>query len=294
MAATTLQDAVRRLPKRARKAIPSRARNAVRRALGRYRPWEFDFALNPSDPGPGEFWGPPDFVGIGVQRGGSTWWFDLITRHPDVKKFDTLGDLWKERHFFTRFGHVPFGESEIELYNRSFPRRAGMLAGEWTPDYVLFPWIPPLLVRTAPKAKLLMIVRDPVERFWSGIWHERFYGVMDSATLACSVARGRYFSLLSSWLGVFPEEQLLVLQYEQCVARPRQELTRTYEFLGLNPGFMPEGIERGVHQSGSDRARGVNDDVRGRLVNLYADDVELLMTNFKHLDQRLWPNFQDR
>ncbi len=249
MAAMALQGAIRRLPKRARKAIPPAARNAVRRALGKYRPWEFDYVLTPPEPGPDEVCGPPDFVGIGVQRGGSTWWYDLICQHPDVRRFNDLGDLWKERHFFTRFGHTPFGESDLELYHRSFPRRAGMLAGEWTPDYMLFPWVPPLLATAAPNTKLLTILRDPVERFWSGIWHERSYGVMDSATVTCSVERGRYRSLLDSWLGTFPEERLLVLQYEQCVARPEQQLARTYEFLGLNPRFVPQGVERRVHES---------------------------------------------
>ena len=47
--------------------------------------------------------------------------------------------------------------------------------------------------------------------------------------------RGRYAAQLEWWLRHFRREQLLLLQYERCVADPQGQLTRTFEFLGLPP-----------------------------------------------------------
>src|SRR5262245_42500030 len=61
--------------------------------------------------------GPPDFVGVGTQRSGTSWWLNVIAAHPGVT------EPWmKELHYFNRFSHVPFGEEAIDGYHRCFPR----------------------------------------------------------------------------------------------------------------------------------------------------------------------------
>ena len=58
--------------------------SAALHGLGRYAPWEERFDFTPPAPGPAEEVGAPDFVGIGVQKAGTTWWYTLMLSHPDV------------------------------------------------------------------------------------------------------------------------------------------------------------------------------------------------------------------
>jgi Sulfotransferase domain len=267
--------------------LPPGARRAVLHALGRYAPWEEGFDPTPPPLEPGEQIGPPDFVGIGVQKAGTTWWYELIRTHPDV--FSRPG-IHKERHFLDRYGATPFGIADVERYHGWFPRRTGTIAGEWTPDYFSFPWAPRLLRQAAPSARLLLLLRDPVERFRSGLDHlDRMGSPRDTTAVADAVERGFYGRLLSAWLEEFERDQLLILQYERCVVDRDTELERTFRHLGLEP-------PRASSDLGDDRRRpepraGLDDEVRARLVELYAEDVAALATGLPDLQLAFWPNF---
>jgi hypothetical protein len=255
--------------------------------FGKYAPWEDGFDPTPPRAGPDEVTGPPDFVGIGAQKAGTTWWFDLICAHPGVY---FRGDIHKERHFFGRYAIRPFGQEDCARYHLWFPRPPDRLTGEWTPDYLHAPWVPPLLAQAAPRTRLLALLRDPVERFRSGLAHHR----RDRSRLAAetyqdAVTRGFYHDSLRRWHAYFPREQILVLQYERCMVDPAAELARTYRFLGLEP-LVVEGIRKRVNAT-ADTFR-LEHDVRRRLVELYTPDVRALSQCFPDLDLSLWPNFR--
>jgi len=271
---------------RAFAALPPSARRTILHARRRYAPWEEGFDLTPPRLHEGEETGPPDFVGIGAQKAGTTWWHDLIAAHPRVA---SRPDIHKERHFFDRYATRPFGPAECSLYHDWFPRRPGSLTGEWTPDYIHLAWVPPLLARAAPRARLLAILRDPVERFRSGLAHHR----RDSGRLTVdsyqdAMSRGFYDLALRRWAAYFPPEQILLLQYERCVTDPASELARTYRFLGLEP-FVPDGMRNRVNAT--THAPELDEDVRRRLVELYSPDVRALCVRFPDLDLGLWPSF---
>lgn len=266
--------------------LPEPMRRAVLHAGGRYAPWEDGFDFAPPRPGPGEVSGPPEFVGIGAQKAGTTWWFGLVASHPGVAHRD---DIHKERHFFNRFAASSFGAGERARYHAWFPRPSGMVTGEWTPDYLHLGWVPPLLAEAAPRAKLLVLLRDPVERFRSGVAHHRGRnGALTAGAYSDALARGFYGQALSEWMRHFPREQMLVLQYERCVRDPLGELQRTYRFLDLPP-FVPDEISERVNESRTQLA--LPGDARLRLRELYAPDVLSLVAGMPEIDTRLWPNF---
>ena len=151
------------------------------------------------------------------------------------------------------------------------------------------PWVPPLLARAAPRTRLLVLLRDPVERFRSGLAHQRRdRGRLTVEAYQDVVARGLYHDALCRWTAHFPREQILILQYERCIADPVGQLARTYRFLGLEP-FVVEGIDSRVNATAHDL--GLEQDVRRRLVDLYAPDVRALSKCVVELDLDLWPNF---
>ena len=150
--------------------LPPAGRRSILHVFGKYAPWEDGFNSTPPQARAEETAGPPDFVGIGAQKAGTTWWFDAICAHPDVY---SRGEIHKERHFFGRYAVRPFGPADTSLYHDWFPRPSDKLTGEWTPDYMHWPWVPPLLAEAAPRTRLLALLRDPIERFRSGLDHQR-------------------------------------------------------------------------------------------------------------------------
>lgn len=277
---------LRRIAVPAFEILPAPARQSILHAFGKYAPWEEGFDPTPPQAAVDEVTGEPDFVGIGAQKAGTTWWYDVVCAHPHVY---SRNDVHKERHFFGRYATRPFGPAECSLYHNWFPRQPGRLTGEWTPDYIHLPWVPMLLVQAAPRARLLALLRDPVERFRSGLdHHRRDRGRLTVDVSQDAIARGFYDHALSRWLTHFPPEQILVLQYERCVADPAGQLARTHRFLGLEP-FIPEWI--GNRINATVKTLDLDEDVRRRLVELYSPDVRALASRFPDLDLSLWPNF---
>jgi hypothetical protein len=241
---------------------------------------------------PGWRTGPPDFVGVGAQRSGSTWWYRLaVESHPQVIRRD---EQLKEMHYFDRFwnGEVPV--DLVERYHRFFPRPEGSITGEWTPRYMFDHWSMRLLREAAPDARILVILRDPIERFGSGFTTRRHLGITRGRRLeelASAVARGAYSDQLRRVFDLYPREQVLVLQYERCLADATREMERTLRFLGLEP--VPESPEEPREQGRPPRAKAplppqIHDDLVARLRH----DVRRLATLCPEIDVSLWPNFR--
>jgi hypothetical protein len=263
---------------------PARERLArrVRRELG----------LAPAVPR-GWITGPPDFVGVGAQRSGTTWWFGLIAEHPGVHA------ARKEQHFFDRFAERPLEDSDAAAYAARFPRPDGALTGEWTPRYMHDFWTPALLRQAAPDARLLVLLRDPWARYRSGVAHEaqalrRELRFGKRAYLSATIAddaldRSLYARQLALLFEHFERSRVLVLQYERCCAEPRTELRRTCEFLGLDPASWPtRRIERRAGRP-ADAAQSP-DSSRSAATATIEADLDELRVLAPELDFALWPS----
>jgi Sulfotransferase family len=235
--------------------------------------------------------GPPDFVGVGAQRSGTTRWFDLIVAHPDVAS--PLATR-KELHFFGGFHAGGFTAADAAAYHDYFPRPEGQITGEWTPVYLAAPWTPSMLAAAAPDAKLLVLLRDPVERYLSGMEHHHRRARAAAQPLKAlapldAFMRGLYHSQLTNLLAHFARSQVLVLQYERCVREPLSELRRTYEFLGLREAEAVPDLDARPNLQ-PDKPP-LHPDARRALVEAYTDDVVSLVDGFPEIDLGLWPNF---
>ena len=230
---------------------------------------------------------PPDYVGVGAARAGTTWWDQLINAHPAVER---LAATPKEVHFFDAFWQQGITTADIARYHALFARPEGKLSGEWTPGYMLDAWTPPLLREAAPDARLLVLLRDPVERFRSGrTLAENRLTVGSTARAAANAAfnRGVYADQLMRLWVAFPREQTLVLQYERCVADSHGQLARTFDFLGLDAGLVTENLDRRINGSRGPKvslSRWQEDMLRRR----YAPENERLAALVPELDLGLW------
>lgn len=284
---TGLRSGARAVLETGLRLLPERSRLSVRTALGRVQPWEPGARLAPPRCPEGMETGAPHFVGVGAQKAGTTWWYELLAGHPGVYNFP---GAHKERHFFMRFFDREFGAADAAEYHRWFPRPPGRLAGEWTPDYMLHFWIPRLLRMAAPDTRLLVLLRDPVERMSSGLTHVATrQPVPDARAATEAYLRGRYFEQLLTLRSHFDADRILVQQYEKCRRDTAGELGRTFSFLGL-PALAAVPDQTAVNPTVGRKVT-VAGGIRNELVRLYRPDVEHLLAAYPDIDVSLWPNF---
>lgn len=234
---------------------------------------------------PGARTGPPDYVGIGVQKAGTTWWNGLLRAHPDNES------RYKELRFFQVDWNGDFSHRQVERYHSYFPRTEGSISGEWTPNYLTQPWSLQRLHQAAPDTTLLLLLRDPVARLRSGLRHHAFrvWGSLDINSICNAIDTGLYAHHLKNFLRFFSHEQTMVLQFERCLADPKGELARTYERLGLDPNFKPPNIDDPVNTAQGPEVP-LSADFIESVRELYLEDVKSLAAEWPEIDFDLWPS----
>jgi hypothetical protein len=201
----------------------------------------------------------PDYLIIGAQRSGTTSLYTYLrhnrhigkARKKEVHFFDFNYDRgmgWYKHHFPTL------------LAKRSAERRLGgpYITGEASPYYLVNPLVPARVHEALPSVKLIVLLRDPVNRAYSHFQQqrrlgnetsssfeeaiERETGVLDSESPSSLVyrkfsylVRGIYVDQLERWLSLFPREQMLILQSEDFFRDPASTEKAVCEFLGIPP-----------------------------------------------------------
>ena len=237
--------------------------------------------------------GPPDFIGVGVHKAGTTWWWALLVGHPEI---DGVARR-KELHLLDRLREGPITDEQKDWYYRQFPRLPGHVAGEWTPRYMAMPPIPGIIAQVAPEARLLAIVREPVERYRSGLkqWQEqarrRSLRRDDRVGKREALMRGFYGRQVERLVDALGRERLLVLQYERCVQAPAEELARTLDFLGVSPYRPDERLLRIRYNQTVGEKGTLSTKEEVELVAAYEPEVTLLKRLVPDLDLSLWPRF---
>lgn len=213
----------------------------------------------------------PDFVIIGAKRGGTTSLYRYLSEHPCVVPnfprrlnvkgphfFDTnyhRGLLWYRSHFASRLHR-----RRLERY---LTDRA--VVGESSPYYLFHPHAPLRAAETIPDAKLIVLLRNPVDRAYSH-YRERVRHGAETLTFEEAIEReperlagevermfenerytsfahehlsylsqSRYLEPIRRWLQRYPHDRILVLLSEDLYRDPPATYARTLDFLGLRP-----------------------------------------------------------
>lgn len=211
----------------------------------------------------------PDYFVVGTKRGGTTSLWNWLDAHPQVLSmfprvrglkspeffFDegARGERWYRSHFHTR--------TYRSIHTRL---RGGAVNGEASPYYMYGPHIPRQLARSAPEARIIVLLRNPVERAYSHFWERTGRGV-ETLSFAEALAaeerrtararlrveadpscyepaydyfsyrhRGIYLPQLQRIHDSFPAEQVLLLRSEDLYADPQAAFDSTCEFLGIS------------------------------------------------------------
>jgi hypothetical protein len=190
-------------------------------------------------------------------------------RPPDRRTQRGPGDAHSAREWVWR------REDYLRLFDAAPP---GTVRGESTPFYLSDPAALRRLAADVPDARVVAVVRDPVDRAWSNWVHLRADGLEPEPSFVAAVGReqertaagwapfwhyrrlGRYGEQLRDLYRVLPREQVLVLRYRQLVERPQETLDRVSTFLGVAPGVAhtvpPENVKPYVPDSRRTRVLG--------------------------------------
>jgi len=202
----------------------------------------------------------PDFLIPGAPKCGTSSLFDLITLHPEARRG------WRKEP--TNFIHYPTSSLRARMNQ---PLRFGrFLCGDGSVEYFFHPDAPANAASVVPDAKLIFLLRDPVDRAWSeyrmfhksGYEDGEFTAVVSKAVEwlsrtdllplieSCSrnshnpvryVRCGMYEEFLLRWAASFPRERVLVLFSEDLFSKPEAVAKQVYDYLGLQP-FRPEAF----------------------------------------------------
>ncbi len=260
----------------------------VLRAFNKQMPWESGTPpVAPPVPA-GMRTGPPDFVGIGAAKSGTTWWFSLLMSHPEIHVEHDKEINYFNQKFVNRLEAGEVTLSDAESYRDWFPRPEGTITGEWTPHYAFARRLPPVLQAAAPGAKLIVMLRDPVERYRSDLSRPMPARSLERLRYK-SLPNSMYTNVLQPWEEAYDPGDLLLLQFEACVRSPDKYLAETFRFLGIDDSFRPPQVRAPVNSSKTKRE--LSPFVVAQLVRLFTPDVLNLVARRPEIDISLWPNF---
>ncbi len=196
----------------------------------------------------GELGALPDFVVIGAPKCGTTFFYHLLTKHPHVEPA-----AFKELHYFDLLYEEGTGwYRQCFLPSRQKNGRK-TITGEGTPSYLFHPHAAERMAEVIPQARLIALLRNPVDRTYSAYHHRAKHGqeiqTFEETVEACFdtprrgfLSQSIYVNHLMRWSRFFSKEQMLVLKSEDFFERPQETLKPVLDFLDL-PDWEPEASE---------------------------------------------------
>ncbi len=206
---------------------------------------------------------PPHFMIIGTQKGGTNSLYHYLVQHPQI-----VPATQKEIHFFSLNYQKGW-----PWYQSQFPEKVDgihVLTGEGSPYYLFHPHVPQRVYQDCPQTKLIVLLRNPVDRAISHYYWEvklgfeslsfpeaisqepqRLQGELEKLAQDPNyysynhqhfsyLSRGIYLHQLQRWLQFFPKQQFLFLHSEAFYANPKAVVNQVFQFLDLEPYLLPD------------------------------------------------------
>ena len=205
----------------------------------------------------------PDFLLIGASRSGSTSLYQGLVEHPNIHTAKT-----KEIQFFgTKY---PRG---INWYRYHFPskfkkfslkiKKEKFITGEGTTPSLDYPHVPKLVKKIIPNVKLILILRNPIDRAYSNYnaavknkkmtlsfedaiktEEARIKGIMEKMkedanyistkySFNAMLNRGKYYFAIKRWMDVFPKNQFFIIKSEDFFENTKKVFGELHEFLDV-------------------------------------------------------------
>lgn len=200
----------------------------------------------------------PTFLGIGVEKSGTTSVYNYLNQHPDI-----FMSPIKETNFLEQ----EWGDEKVQIHRASDKRidtfekycdlfkDAGNASaiGEISPNYLFhYQSSSKRIKRYVPHAKMIALLRDPVERAFSDyLMHLRDVingghpkplaeQALYKAKTSFTIRKGFYYEPLKFFIHTFGSQNIKVLLYDDLCNDPVRMMQDIYQFLGVNDTFEPD------------------------------------------------------
>lgn len=250
----------------------------------------------------------PGFIIVGAQKSGTTSLYSLLSQHPEL-----LPSKTKELHFFS--GGI---DSEIDNYKKGFnwyqshfppvkEENEGKIAFEATPIYLFNPLVASRIKKALPNVKIIVMLRNPVDRAVSHYFHEKRKSVdplsiinaleeeeerlkpvlqaksyKDKAFIHYSYkSRGLYADQLKNYYKHFSPDQIHVINCDEFFYDQPLVLNKVFKFLSVDDNFIPQNIRsRNVAKNKERLDQGVYDHLKAFFLQPNKELYQLLGKDF--------------
>jgi hypothetical protein len=196
----------------------------------------------------------PNFLIIGAMKSGTTALYYYLEQHPEIYMSPV-----KEPNFFSSQEQDNAADTvtDIGTYQQLFGGAAGKKAiGEASHSYLYDPGAAAEIRRYISEARLIAILRNPIDRAYSHFLHmvrsgteplddfaqalQEEVGIHKERTSQDYIGRGLYYDQLKRYFGIFPREQVKIYLYEDLSDAPISTVQDAFRFLKVDGSFVPD------------------------------------------------------
>lgn len=205
----------------------------------------------------------PNFIIIGAGKSGTTALYEYLAEHPEVYMSRV-----KETNFFALEGeelvdpkddpqqmyHYPWSITTRQEYDALFSEvRDEKAVGEVSPMYLYHSTAPGKILESLPGVKLIVILRNPVDRLYSRFMHlarerrepsEALEDCFDKDSIWWRrndlIQEGFYYTHLKRYYDLFDQSQIKVYLYEELRNDPLRLVQNMYDFIGVDGWYEPD------------------------------------------------------
>ncbi len=245
----------------------------------------------------------PDFIIIGVLKSGTTSLYEYLLQHPSIHAC-----LVKEPNYF----NIHYHDRPPEWYRFCFPsnwarfqakkiKNKRFVTGEASATYYYSPYVPHRIKEYVPNVKLIVVLRNPVERAYS-LYNKMVYHGFETLSFEEAIQmesrriegelekmkndptyfsekylhhayldQGIYVDKLKEWYQVFSKDQILVLSTEDLANHTAKLFQDTIEFLQLESWTPSQYGRFNVYEK-----KEMNEDTRKKLADFFKPHNERL------------------
>ncbi|WP_118828617.1 sulfotransferase domain-containing protein [Salinibacter ruber] len=190
----------------------------------------------------------PTFVGIGAPRCGTTWIYKCLKEH---------GDIYIPKGKSVQYFNNRYNKTSKWYFKRFETSKKYKAIGEYTPGYLTCTRCPKRLYSIMPNIKLLLSIRDPIDRAYSAYKHHVRKGV-HNLSFADALSKnkyrpkyinpGLYYDHIKRYLKYYDKDQISILIYEELKKSPSMFAKRIFKSLGVDHSYKPKVVGRKVNR----------------------------------------------
>ncbi len=180
----------------------------------------------------------PNFLIVGAAKSGTTSLYNYLIQHERI-----LPAIKKEINYWNGYRYFGFN-----WYRGNFPIISKRkITGEASINYLKFPYIAQKIFNDLPKAKIIILLRDPVERTYSDYNYQKNFNKIETLTFEEALtfeefrkkapfhyrSNSIYIDQIIPYFKIFPKNQIKILDFKELIENPQNTMNDVCDFLNI-------------------------------------------------------------